>query len=368
MRLFRLVLFFCLVAIFSLLASYWWLQGQRATSSPSAEKHFLVRPGEGFASIVRRLEAEGLIADSRSFRWYARLLQLGSKLRVGEYALRADQTNAEIAAVLASGKSVMHKLTVPEGYNRFQIAEALEQLGLGSRAKFLAAVESRELRELLPEEVSQEVRNSIRSVDGYLYPDTYQVSRLMTEQEIAKLMLKRFRQFWMENRAKLTGSQDAIASKLTLHELVTLASVVEKETGAARERPLIAGVFLNRLAIRMRLQSDPTIIYGIWDRDGKFDGNIRRKDILNPTPYNTYTVPRLPLGPVANPGANALFAVLYPEKSNYLYFVSRNDGTHVFTSNYRDHSRAVNELQKNPAKRTGGSWRDLPQSERVGGS
>jgi UPF0755 protein len=145
---------------------------------------------------------------------------------------------------------------------------------------------------------------------------------------------------------------------LSAHEVVVLASVVEKETGAKEERPQIASVFTNRLRKRMRLESDPTTIYGMWER---YTGNIRKDDLLQLTPYNTYKIPALPLGPIANPSFEAIQAVMAPATTEYLFFVSKNDGTHQFTTNYADHQRAVDEWQRNRSNRAGKSWRQLKQ-------
>ena len=153
---------------------------------------------------------------------------------------------------------------------------------------------------------------------------------------------------------KRTKTLDFTHPKLTKHELITLASIVEKETGRAIERPRIAGVFFNRLRKRMRIQSDPTTIYGIWEN---FNGNLRKKHLLAKTPYNTYKISGLPIGPIANPGLKAIEAVLHPESHKFLYFVSKNDGTHVFSKNLIDHNKAVNFWQKNSRNRKGRSWR-----------
>jgi UPF0755 protein len=147
-------------------------------------------------------------------------------------------------------------------------------------------------------------------------------------------------------------------SFLNKHQVIILASVVEKETGAKFERPAIAGVFTNRLKKRMRLESDPTTIYGIWSR---YKGNIRKSDLLEVTPYNTYKIPALPIGPISNPSIEAIEAVLNPSEHEFLFFVSKNDGTHVFSKSYKDHAAAVDSFQKNNQARKGKSWRDLKQ-------
>ena len=152
---------------------------------------------------------------------------------------------------------------------------------------------------------------------------------------------------------------EGYAGSLSRHDIVTLASVIEKETGAPQERGIISSVFHNRLNKGMRLQSDPTIIYGYWVVSGEPLKNIRKKDILNPTPYNTYTIRALPVGPIANPGREAIKAAMFPEQSEHLYFVSKNDGTHIFTSTYKDHQKAVRDFQLNRKAREGKSWRDL---------
>jgi UPF0755 protein len=177
----------------------------------------------------------------------------------------------------------------------------------------------------------------------------------MTQEEILKAMVKRFQSAWGPN-----DEQKARELGLTRDQVITLASIVEKETGAPEERPIIAGVFHNRLAKKMRLQSDPTTIYGIWS---KYKGNLHKSDLLDPTPYNTYTVPALPAGPISNPGAEAIRATLNPAVHHYLYFVSKNDGTHIFTGTYEDHSKAVTQFQIDRKAREGKSWRDLKKRD-----
>jgi len=189
--------------------------------------------------------------------------------------------------------------------------------------------------------------------------------RVFTAEEILGLFVDRYRENWKQLENQWQESSVRKELNLNQHELVILASIVEKETGAAFERPLIASVFLNRLRKRMRLQTDPTIIYGIWLEKGSWDGNIRRRDLQEKAPYNTYQISGLPPGPIANPGLNALKAVMNPEPSDYLYFVSKNNGTHIFSKDYADHNRAVRETQLNKSARQGGSWRDLPVEQRA---
>ena len=176
-----------------------------------------------------------------------------------------------------------------------------------------------------------------QSLEGYLFPETYRLARGLSAREVVTTLVHQFHEAWEEI------APQAEANGMSMREIVILASIIEKETGTAEERPRIASVFLNRLRRGMRLESDPTVIYGIPD----FDGNLRRRDLENRgNPYNTYRIRGLPPGPIANPGADALRAVLHPEDTDYLYFVSRNDGTHWFSTTYSEHVNAVNRYQK----------------------
>ena len=189
-------------------------------------------------------------------------------------------------------------------------------------------------------------------LEGYLYPNTYDFNENTPAESVIKTMVREFHKKTQE----LDFSKSP--SSLSKHEVVILASIVEKETGAKRERPIIAGVFHNRLKKKIRLQSDPTTIYGIFEN---FNGNLRKIHLQQKTPYNTYRINGLPHGPISNPGIDSIKAVLRPTKHNYLYFVSKNDGTHVFSSTYKEHLSAVTKHQKNRRNRMGKSWRNLKQ-------
>jgi UPF0755 protein len=241
-------------------------------------------------------------------------------------------------------------VTVREGENLFEVAARLEQAGLASRARVVELCRDPAFIQRLFHDQSF----SPASLEGFLFPDTYAFNRLQTPEEMLEQMLRRYRQVWAEIRKK-----NHLVKELSEFQVITLASIIEKETGAAEERPLISSVFHNRLKKRMRLQSDPTTIYGIWEQ---YDGNIRKKDLLTFTPYNTYKVPALPAGPISNPGALAIEAALNPAASDYLFFVSKNDGRHVFTRSYGEHRSAVVDFQLNRAAREGKSWRDLNRS------
>lgn len=237
-------------------------------------------------------------------------------------------------------------VTIAEGKNIFEIARILEQKSLVSSKDFLRLAKDKKFLTSLGIKANR--------VEGYLYPDTYKLEPYMDGKSIISIMVKNF-----FKKIKYINLEE---SPFDLHELITLSSIVEKETGAGGERPIIAGVFFNRLKRKMRLQSDPTTIYGIYET---FNGNLKKKHLLQKTPYNTYRINGLPVGPIANPGLDAIRAVLNPQQHKFLYFVSKNDGTHVFTSNYQDHLRAVNSWQKNRANRKGKSWRQLKQSQRA---
>ena len=305
---------------------------REALSAPSeaeAKQLFLVERGASLVSVAGDLERAGLIRDARAFSWLARWHRQAESLRAGEYRLSAAQPAGEILDRLVGGHVVTHQVVVPEGFTMAQIGARLAAQGLVVEAEFAAAVRD-------PEFIAS-LGLGGASLEGYLFPETYQLPRGLAAPAVVRLLVDHFRQVWepLEPLAKVRESDQ--------HEAVTLASIVEKETGAPQERALIASVFANRLARGMRLESDPPVIYGIDD----FDGNLRRRDLDDSAnPYNTYRHAGLPPGPISNPGREALQAVLAPAETDYLYFVSRNDGSHVFSRTYREHVNAVNRYQR----------------------
>lgn len=308
---------------------------------------FEVPPGSTMSSVANGLKEKAIILNADLFLLYARVKNMNHRLRVGEYALKTTMSPAEILNILASGKSVTRALTVAEGLNIFEIGSVLERSGFGTQAEFMKLVKDSEFIEsLLGEKIS--------SLEGYLYPETYRITKYENMRAIITLMVKRF---------LLIYQQDVLSKQQLLgwtrHQVVTLASIIEKETGASFERPLISSVFHNRLQKKMKLQTDPTIIYGIADRSGVVPNNITRKDITAPTAYNTYVIEGLPPGPIANPGREALLAAVEPAQTKYLFFVSKNNGTHVFSIDLAAHSAAVRAYQLDSKAREGKSWRDL---------
>ncbi|MGZ3653460.1 MAG: endolytic transglycosylase MltG [Bdellovibrionota bacterium] len=323
---------------------------------------FTVQKGENFAQLGHKLQAQGIIHSARALRWYVNFLSPHHKLQRGEFALVTGMPIPELVTALTEGKPIEYKFTVAEGENIFQIAEGLEAKGLAPKADFLAAVRSPDVIKAIPWN-SPLARP--RSVEGYLYPDTYLLQKVFSPKEIALIMVARFKEVF---RALEPDFKDSMLAKDFLfnsHQMVTLASIVEKETGAAEERPQIASVFVNRLKKRMRLQTDPTIIYGIYLEKGTWDGSIGRAGLDSRSDYNTYQHDGLPPGPISNPGLNALKAVAHPAVTDYLYFVSRGDGTSVFSKDLSTHTKAVQTNQLAPGAKDGKSWRNLDPSKRA---
>ncbi len=294
---------------------------------------FDVPRGIGVGEIGRRLEAESLIRDARAFRLWARYRELDSSLKSGEYELSAAWPVDRILDVLAEGRIKTWEVGFPEGLRIEEIAARIAEAGLVDEAAFVAFARDPASAEALGV--------AGPTLEGYLFPETYRLPRGLSAREVAATLVGQFLGVWkeIEPLAEERG--------FDMRQTVTLASIVEKETGAAEERPVIAGVFHNRLEKGMRLESDPTTIYGIPD----FDGNLKREHLEDGSNvYNTYKIPALPPGPIANPGADALRAVVEPASTEYLFFVSRNDGTHVFARTYAEHERNVDIYQRKRRK------------------
>jgi UPF0755 protein len=321
--------------------------------SPGAETRlvFEVSRNQNGRELSRRLQEAGIIPSAELFYWYGRITGAWSRVKTGEYELSPASDAQALFEILASGQSIQRPVTIPEGSNIHEIGEQLEARGLASRERFVALCRDPAFIGRTEPEAA-----GAGSLEGYLHPETYFFTKATTAEEIARLMAEKARSIWGEReRAR------AAELGLTRHEVLTLASMVEKETGAAHERPMISSVFHNRLKKRMRLQSDPTTIYGIWER---FAGNLTKADLATRTPYNTYAMAGLPTGPIANPGKEAIQAALFPAESEYLFFVSHNDGTHEFTRTYAEHLQAVRRFQLDPSARAGKSWRDLRKTTR----
>ena len=285
--------------------------------------------GASISQIGDILEESGVIKSGFIFAWTARVKAYTDEkpvvLKAGEMALDPSLPVWEVMDLIAKGTYKLYPFTVPEGRNMFEIAAMVEKGGFGSAQDFLRLCRDPNFIKSLNLEAA--------SLEGYLFPDTYSFPKGTSMKVIIKTMTDSFWRVW--------GKYDALAQKLGLsrHEVITLASIVEKETGAAQERPMIAAVFFNRLAKGMKLQTDPTVIYGVED----YEGVITKKHLRTKHPYNTYVISGLPPGPIANPGEAAIVAVVKPDIVPYLYFVSRNDGsgTHDFSKTLADHNRKV---------------------------
>ena len=293
-----------------------------------SEKVISVLPGQHFKMIASQLEGAGIIRNSLRFKLFARFKGYDKRIKAGEYRLSSALSPKQVLEIMVSGKVALYKITIPEGYNLAQIAGIVSKMGLAEAPVFIRAATDPAIANALGVKAD--------SLEGYLFPDTYHFPKGLPLDEIMGTMVNRFQEIFStgwHDRARQMG--------MGVHQVVTLASIIEKETGAAFERPLIASVFHNRLAKGMRLSSDPTVIYGIED----FDGNLTRKHLTTVTPYNTYLNKGLPPGPIANPGFASLEAALYPAETVYLYFVSKKDNTHQFSTTFKEHSRAVRKYQ-----------------------
>jgi UPF0755 protein len=295
------------------------------------EVFFTVEQGKTGIRIGESLEERGIIRDRRLFLLALRFRADGKTVQAGEYRFEAPLSTFDVLEKLVSGDTFTFAVTLPEGLTLLETAELLAGRDLAEESAIRSAFEEG----ILVADLDPEAFN----LEGYLYPTTYRFARKVASDELARTLVGQFKRVFDEERR-------AEASKLGLtpRQVVTLASVIEKETGLPEERPLIASVFWNRLRIGMPLQSDPTIIYAL-ELAGRFDGNLRRTDLELDSPYNTYRFPGLPPGPIASPGAASIRAVLEPKETSYLYFVSRNDGSHHFSSTYSEHVNAVRKYQ-----------------------
>jgi UPF0755 protein len=339
-----------IVVLVGVLAAFITFRFIKTPASREAREVILeVTPSMSFQSTAKELQQAGVISNARMFYLYARLKGMRSHLRVGEYELSPDMLPGEVLAVITSGKSRTKPFVVPEGYNIFEISDLYEKQGFGRAQDFMAlAVDKAFVKSLLGEEHE--------SLEGYLFPETYMLTKFMTAKDVITAMVRRYQSVYSE----LT-SQNSLKN-WTPHQILTLASIIEKETGAPQERKIISSVFHNRLIKKMKLQTDPTIIYGIAINTGKVPDNIHKGDLLKPTKYNTYVISGLPPGPISNPGRESLIAAMNPDTSEFLYFVSQNNGTHIFSKTYEDHNKAVRKFQLDPKAREGKSWRDLKKS------
>lgn len=293
-------------------------------------KKVRIPPGSGYPEIVRLLTERGVLRFPAAFRVLVTVTRTGTNLHHGEYIFPAPPSALELWRKISSGDVAKYPVTIPEGANLYDIARILDQMELAVPASFVLMATSSGLANRL------DIPGD--TVEGFLFPDTYLLVKDMSVEEILRVMVRRFREKFTSEMER-----EAVAKEITIRQVVTIASIIEKETGIEAEKPLISSVIHRRLRLGMPLQMDPTVIYGLK----KFNGSLTRKDLRIRTPYNTYLNPGLPPGPICNPGLASLVAALHPADTNYLYFVSRNDGSHQFSKTLAEHNRAVRAYQKN---------------------
>lgn len=300
---------------------YWQLTTPHAPQEPRVLQ---VAPGASLIAVANDLHRHGVIRHALLLRILAKWHDQEQRIQAGQYSFSVPATPQQILERLVRGDVDRVSLTIPEGFTLRQIAHRIEEAGYGSAQRILQLAQDNNFVAGLAVEAE--------TLEGYLFPETYRFVPGTTETALLTMMVDQF-------RSRLTPDlRDAARQRgLTVHQHVTLASLIEKETGLVSEMPLVSSVFHNRLAINMRLQTDPTVVYGLED----FTGTITRRHLSTPTPYNTYIIYGLPPGPIASPGLAALTAAVYPAESDFYYFVSRGDGSHHFSRNLREHNNAV---------------------------
>jgi UPF0755 protein len=297
----------------------------------TGEQFVEIAPGSGPATIGQRLVDAGVVRDPLTFRGALWLSGRARELKAGEYRFDRPMNAMEVVDKLVRGEVYRRLVTFREGLAIREMAAVYEQAGLGTAADFEKAAQDAS--------VIRDVDPKAPNLEGYLFPDTYSLARVTPAPVLIRQMVGSFKKVY-DDRLRDAAS----AQGLTIREVVTLASLVEKETAVPEERPVVAAVYLNRLKKGMPMQADPTVIYAM-QQAGKYDGNIRKADLQLESPYNTYRYPGLPPGPIASPGQAALEAAVRPAQADYLYFVSRNDGSHVFARTLDEHNRNVHEWQ-----------------------
>ena len=327
------VLLLALAAAGSLLSGpALWRRFQGAYQGwPDGEQFVVVPPGTGSIAIGRRLVEAGVVRDDLTFRaalwWTGR----ARELQAGEYLFDRPMAALEVVEKIARGDVFVRRITFPEGLTIAEMAEVYETRGFGASSAFIEAASA-------PSAI-RDIDSAASDLEGYLFPETYALPRGAPASSLIAMMVARFRAVYDD---ELAGRAEA--QGLNVRQVTTLASLVEKETGQSSERPLVAAVYRNRLAVGMGLQADPTVVYALR-LARRYTGNIRRQDLAIDSPYNTYRYAGLPPGPIAAPGEASLRAALMPAAVNYLYFVSRNDGSHAFARTLVEHNRNVREFQ-----------------------
>ena len=303
-------------------------------SSQIQKQVLIVHSGSSFSQVEQQLVDLGLLDKPAEFRLLAEWQQAMSRIKAGEYLISSEWTPIELLDRLTSGQTMLHRITFPEGKRFVEVAQILENQGFAKKEKFLALFQDEALLKQI------EISPTPSNLEGFLFPDTYLFSKSLPPQKILEAMIRQFNQNYAELKPQ------ARQLNWSDHAVITLASIIEKETGLSKDRTLISAVFHNRLKRQMRLQSDPTVIYGIEN----FDGNLTRKHLKTKTPFNTYVQSGLPPHPIANPGKESIQSALQPAHVKYLYFVARGDGSSQFSITLKEHNQAVWKYQKNAKK------------------
>jgi UPF0755 protein len=326
-----------LLLLFLLAAGGWGAWQVYVPMTPPANTALLLHSGYSTRRIAAELKKAGVIRSELVFRLWHQVHPKPS-LKAGEYLFEREATLPQVYERIARGDIYFHVVTIPEGYTMFDIGKAMEDAGLGSAADFLhiAETQTQLISDLAPE---------AKSLEGYLFPNTYQFTRTQSLEEMAATMIHQFRQV-----AQQIGLNSG--SNLDVARVVTMASIVEKETAAPEERPRVASVYYNRLTHKMALDADPSVIYA-EQLTGTYQGSLHHADLAMNSPYNTYRFPGLPPGPIANPGKGALEAAMHPDSTEFLYFVSDGNGHHRFARSLEEHNRNVTAYRRSLSQSPG---------------
>ncbi len=297
---------------------------------------FEIKKGENLSSVVDRLVKEKIISHPKIFKFKSKFSGNFKNLKYGIYQIKPQESYDSILKKFFSGKSYSVNITIPEGYNIFDIATFLEQKGLVKKEEFLNALKDESILEYAGLKKGD-------SLEGYLFPDTYSIPLNYNAKQIVRMMITRFKEVVNEEVLRAIRKKN-----LSLNFVLTMASIIQKEARLEHEMPIISGVYYNRIEKRYKLQADPTLIYALI-LDGKYDGNIRKSHFDYDSKYNTYKYYGMPPGPICNSGKTAILAAIYPAKVDYLYFVAKPDGSHHFSKNLEEHNRAVHQYQIIPA-------------------
>jgi UPF0755 protein len=323
---------FLTIVLLTVLGVGGWLAWALMTPvTPEDQKFVMLRPGYSTRKIAAELEAAGVIRSRLGFILWQRLHRKQS-LKAGEYLFDKPARTLDVYGRLLRGDIYVHTVVIPEGFTMFDIAQAIQDAGLGSSQEFLAVAQSNT-------ELISDLAPDAKSLEGYLFPNTYELTRTQSMKDITAAMVKQFRQV-AEQIGLTTGGKGT-----DIQKTVTMASIIEKETAVPEERAVVASVYYNRLARNIALQADPSVIYAEL-LNGNYGGALHHSDMSFQSAYNTYTHPGLPPGPIGNPGRSSLEAALHPAQTDYYYFVSDGNGHHRFSRNLEEHNQNVAKLRQ----------------------